>query len=232
MVSRQQPPRLPAQSSKPQRPIAAQGKRDSPSVTKTADPTSDGPCSLHSLELPAGSSSISGLPTIIFPACIRGVDLASPASTSAESDATTPNPTGSTTLAGRTAQAITTRADYLSGIQVQNAWHIKWKPSDASTLSPVPPTLICGAPLDTWIPGQSVPTQTEQCPGYRTSEPAENGDPSMKNFPVIVGVTVGVVCFLILVCIGFCVRHSKRNSRRPPPYQRTSYANQGAGNTY
>ncbi|OIW22636.1 hypothetical protein CONLIGDRAFT_687461 [Coniochaeta ligniaria NRRL 30616] len=188
--------------------------------------------SLHSLDLRTGTSSISGLSTIIFPACIRGMDLSSPVSTSTESDATTQTPTGSTTLAGRTAKSITTRADYLSGIQVQNAWHIKWKPSDTSTLSPVPPTLICGSPLDTWIPGQSVPTQTEQCPGYRTSEPAENGDPAMQNLPVIVGVTVGVVGFLILVCIGLCMLRRKRKPRRPPPYQRTSQANQGAGSTY
>jgi hypothetical protein len=44
----------------------------------------------------------------------------------------------------------------------------------------------------------------------------------MRNLPVIVEVTVGVVCFLILVCIGLCVLHRKRKSPRHPPYQGTS----------
>lgn len=129
-------------------------------------------------------------------------------------------------------QAITTRADYSSGIQVQNAWHIRWKPSDTSTLSPVPPTLICGSPLDTWVPGQSVPTQTEQCPGYHTSQPAENLDPSFRYVPVIIGVTVGVVCFLIFMGIGLCVLQRKKKPPRPPSHQQTSEDIPSARSTY
>jgi hypothetical protein len=146
------------------------------------------------------------------------VDLATAVSGPIETDTTTiADLTDSTTpLDRRTVQGVTTRADHLSGIQVQNAWHIKWKPSDTSTLSPVPPTLICTTPLDTWVPGDSVLTQTEQCPVYQTSEPAENGSPSMRYLDVIIGVPVGVVGFLIFVCVGLCVLHRKPKSRRHP----------------
>lgn len=74
------------------------------------------------------------------------------------------------------------------------------------------------------IPGQSIPTQTEQCPGYQTSAPSETA--GMQYLPVLIGVPVGVVGFLILACVGWGLLHrqKKRNARRYPRDSRPTKA--------
>ena len=125
--------------------------------------------------------------------------------------------TDASTTAAETTTGVTTetRRSFVNGMLVQAAWQISWASSDASTLSPAPPTLACtgaeedGPTIGTWVPGTEATGACLAHPSYR-----REWSQSLKNFLLIGLPILGFAGLLsCATCCYCCYRTTKRVKR-------------------
>jgi hypothetical protein len=118
--------------------------------------------------------------------------------------------TGSTVLPDTTPGAT---SDQLDDYRFQNAWHIAWKPSDTSSLSPTPPSLPCTT-LSTWLPGDVAPTPG--CSNDINGDTDEGAGNTLMGLAI--GLPVGIFFLIFFCCLGCCyVRNRDKRKKKTSP---------------
>ncbi|CEL10865.1 hypothetical protein ASPCAL13973 [Aspergillus calidoustus] len=112
-----------------------------------------------------------------------------------------------------TIRTTSTENPFPDGLRVHEAWHITWKASDVSILSPSPPDLgsCTSVALATWVPGEPVDSDSLSCRSTNSGvSHGSDSDTALFRFLVIGIPVIGVV----VVGVGAVVCWRRRKKRK------------------
>ncbi len=93
---------------------------------------------------------------------------------------------------------------------MHEGWHISWRATDTSTLTPSLPALNSGQSYSTWVPGQTGE------PEWTRGEVSGDG-PKLDGLAKFVSIGVPIIVVVFVVAVGGCCFAAWRNKTKRGP---------------